>query len=211
MLKAPNLLPDFVRKMSQMSELLDAESPEVERLEALIQHQVNQLYLRSANDTLARYEDIFAVSSNRTLDHLARQDALLVKANTRCPMTLQKLHQLVEEAAKAQCRITEHYAQKSISVDLYERDFSHIDRPFLTRQITEMKPAHIALQAIHIITETPPMQAGIFLVGVLGRGYTVTRLPEIGIDFDAQNTQRVTADAQNITQTVLPRLEEEKT
>lgn len=63
---------------------------------------------------------------------------------------------------------------------------------------------------IHIVakTETPEMQSGISIGGVMGRGYMTTALPEIPVGIDFLDTVWVAPAMQNIAQTRLPEMEE---
>lgn len=203
-------LPLYLREIEEFEALgTAADPPAREVYEYTIQQYRNQFILQADDKVLTRWEKIFHLS-NPGLDIAFRRQRIISKFCLRAPVTVKRLEELTQTITGAPCKIALDFPLYHMQVQVFDNDFSFINYPFLYAELYELKPANMTME-LNRVAETPPMPTGIFLAGVLGRGYTVTRLPEIGVDFDAQNTQRVTADAQNITQTVLPRLEEEKT
>lgn len=75
-----------------------------------------------------------------------------------------------------------------------------LDAPFI-------KAAGVAIKVI-AYTVNPLMTSVMPVSGILGRGYQSTTLPEIGVGIDLDDTVRTVPAVQNITQTILPEMEE---
>lgn len=69
-----------------------------------------------------------------------------------------------------------------------------------------IKSAGVSIVVI-AYTKTPMPVTNATVVGIMGRGYTSTTLPEIEIGIDLDDTARIVPAAQNITQTILPEME----
>lgn len=70
-----------------------------------------------------------------------------------------------------------------------------------------IKAAGVAIKVI-AKTETPEMIVELPVGGIMGRGYMSTVLPEIEVGAPFEDTVRPVPAAQNITQTILPEIEE---
>lgn len=70
-----------------------------------------------------------------------------------------------------------------------------------------IKAAGVAIKVI-AYTVNPLMTSVMPVSGIMGRGYQSTTLPEIGVGIDLDNTVRTVPAVQNITQTILPEMEE---
>lgn len=73
-----------------------------------------------------------------------------------------------------------------------------------------IKAAGVAVKIV-ATTETPEMNGQIHIGAALGRGYTITRLPELVPDYTFDHTERVSAASANVMKTVLPVLENNET
>lgn len=69
-----------------------------------------------------------------------------------------------------------------------------------------IKAAGVAVKIV-ATTETPVMSDTVHVGAALGKGYTITRLPELVPDYNFEHTERVSAVAANVTKTVLPVLD----
>lgn len=72
-----------------------------------------------------------------------------------------------------------------------------------------IKAAGVGVKVI-AITQSPEVSAELPVGGVMGRGYSVTTLPEL-IDYDFTGAVRPVPVAGNITETILPEIEEVST
>lgn len=70
-----------------------------------------------------------------------------------------------------------------------------------------IKAAGVAIKVI-AYTVNPLMTSVMPVSGIMGRGYQSATLPEIGVGIDLDNTVRTVPAVQNITQTILPEMEE---
>lgn len=69
-----------------------------------------------------------------------------------------------------------------------------------------IKAAGVAIKVI-AYTNTPMPAATLPAIGIMGRGYQSTTLPEIEVGIDLEDTVRTVPAVQNITQTILPEME----
>ena len=81
------------------------------------------------------------------------------------------------------------------------------DRPEDLLSAPIIRPAGVGVKVI-AITETPEMSGHLYVTGLLGRGYTVTRLPELKQDYDFSITEHVGVVTNSISKTIMPDLED---
>lgn len=201
-------IPLYLRGIEEFEALGTAADPPAQEVyEYTVQQYLNQFILQSDDRTLSRWEKIFRLS-NSGMDIAARRQRIVAKFCFRSPITLKRLEELTQTITGAPCKIVLDFSRYHMQVQVFKNDFSITNQPFLYAELYELKPANMTLE-LNMVAETPPMPASIYFGAVLGRGYTVTRLPEIGVDFDSHHVQRITAAAHNITQTALPEIYEE--
>lgn len=70
-----------------------------------------------------------------------------------------------------------------------------------------IKAAGVGVKVI-ATTQTEEMEGHLFVGVALGRGYTITRLPELLPDYHFTHTEKISVAAHNITKTTLPELKE---
>jgi uncharacterized protein YmfQ (DUF2313 family) len=88
-------LPQFVREMKEMSELLKVDQSEINRLLCSIEDMIRQFYISSATYSIDDWEQEFSIEKNSTLTRNQRRAQLLGKLNTRTPATVKMLENLV--------------------------------------------------------------------------------------------------------------------
>lgn len=81
------------------------------------------------------------------------------------------------------------------------------DTPELLLNAPIIKAAGVGVKVISTV-ETPEIATRIFFATALGRGYTVTKLPELEPDFRFAHSENITTVAHNVSRTVLPELKE---
>lgn len=140
-----NLLSPLVLNMVQMADLLKAEQSELDRFSYEVEQQRNQLYLCTCDRELARYERMFALPINTSLNIPERRKKLIAKLNSRASATVKTIKDIVTIVTNEECEIVEHFSEYRFTAMLLFKDttFYHSFTE-LTSQICEIKPAHLA-------------------------------------------------------------------
>lgn len=144
MLNNTLMLSPLSLSMAQLQDLLQAEQFEVLKLEAEIEKQKRQLLLYSSDDTLSRYERMFAITTSPLASILERQNALVAKFNSRASATVKTITEIVELITCNSCEIVEHPDRYSFDIVIaLDNPNSAVGLAEVHNQIDVLKPAHL--------------------------------------------------------------------
>lgn len=143
----PFTLPRLVREMEQMSDLLQAEQLELDRVSQLITLLEKQLTISTADFLLPRHEQIYGMTTNPEEPLDVRRARLLARLNARGATTIASVRDLAKIVTGCESEILEYPAEYLFRVVF------PIDVPNLLefrRALDERKPAHL----LYIIRRT---------------------------------------------------------
>lgn len=158
-------LPCFSACMRDMEELLQAEQPEIDRLEEILSEMERQLYIKTATYALSVWEREFGIVGNPGSTAEQRRAAVLGKLNTRTPATVGMIENLVRQTMGAErVEIIEHPEEYRFEV--------HVSVDTLTgslavakKAVYHARPAHLGYRFMeHLIRDA----AVDVYVGVMG-------------------------------------------
>jgi len=136
------MLPKRVRTMEQMADLLAAEQAELNQTRRTIVALENQLVISTSTFLLSRHEQLFALPTDASESLTDRRNRLLAKLNTRSPVTVRAVKELVRLITGFEAEVVEYY-----SLYTFELIFQDVDRLIdytaLDSALEVMKPAHL--------------------------------------------------------------------
>lgn len=143
------MLPQPVRTMEQMADLLQAEEAEINQAQRTIDAMAAQLAVGASTFLLPRHERIFGLPVNTGESLEVRRARVLARLNTRGVTTVQAIRELVEIVTGREGEVIEHFGDYAFSVaaHLLLSDSTILLRE-LIRQIDEIKPAHLVFDTI---------------------------------------------------------------
>lgn len=144
-------LPQRVRTMREMADLLQAEQAEIEVLQKTAQTLVAELHMHSSKYLLDRYEKMFALPVNSQMDSEERQARLIGKLNARQMTTVRMIKALSILIIGYDAEIEEQYALYSFIIRIRipaAHDNPHL-RAFI-EHVEEIKPAHLGFGLVGI-------------------------------------------------------------
>lgn len=138
------MLPQPVRTMAQMADLLQAEEAEISQTQRTIDAMAAQLTVGTSTFLLPRHERIFGLPVNTGESLEVRRARVLARLNTRGVTTVQAIRELVHIVTGREGEVAEHFSDYafSVTVHLLLGD-STVSLGELIRQIDEIKPAHL--------------------------------------------------------------------
>lgn len=157
------MLPQFIRNMKQMRELLEAEQIELDRMYNVIKEQEKQLCINTADQKLARYEQMFALDPTG-LTAIERRRNLIAKLNARITATKQNMIHEIQRLTGHPVEIKEYYDQYMFTVGLIQNDLSDAFVRAVRLYLDEIKPAHLGYDLSLIRYEESLIKEGIGMV-----------------------------------------------
>ncbi len=109
------ILPPFIVNIPELSELLDAEQPEFDALEALVAKTTNELNFMLADDYIARYEAIFAIS-NQQATLIERREFLRAKMASRGTATKAFIKSIAMQFNCGDIEVVEKFSEYQIEI-----------------------------------------------------------------------------------------------
>ena len=163
------MLPERVRTMEQMADLLAAEQTELDQTQRTITALENQLIISTSTHLLPRHERLFALPVDTTESLEVRRARVLAKLNTRGTTTVRAVQDMVEIVTGGEGGVIEHFGEYAFSV------------------VVKIKPAHLIFD-FHQVFQ--PVSSNLHLGGTTA---CVVRLPlpELADCFEFQETIHV--------------------
>lgn len=200
-------LPPVLCETREFPPLMQAAQGEMDVLGAALDDVLGSQFVDDAPPAaLARYERILKLYPGKHDDDETRRFRIKARLGERLPFTLPVLRRQLAALCGAEgFAILLDGARYSIRVCLLQEALHY--REDVRRLLDRMLPCNLGLE---MATESDAMTRQIFIGAVLGRGYTVTRLPEIEPCYDFSHIENCTVLAQSITQTTLPDIPDTK-
>ncbi len=140
----PFMLPQRVRTMAQMAELLDTEQAELTQMQRTITAQENQLTISTSTFLLPRHEKMFDLPVNTTESLEVRRARLVAKLNTKGTTTNKAIREMVRIVMGCEGDVEEHFADYAFTVNVHLLPESgRFGVQELAKQIEEIKPGHL--------------------------------------------------------------------
>ena len=182
------MLPERVRTMEQMADLLAAEQTELDQTQRTITALENQLIISTSTHLLPRHERLFALPVNTTESLEVRRARVLAKLNTRGTTTVRAVQDMVEIVTGGEGGVIEHFGEYAFSV-VVKLPAAGVSANMeeLVQQIERIKPAHLIFD-FHQVFQ--PVSSNLHLGGTTA---CVVRLPlpELADCFEFQETIHV--------------------
>lgn len=140
-LNSPLMLAPLSLTMTEMAELLAAEQPEFGVILAHIEQVKRECSITTSEETIARYERIFALpAGGKTLEE--RRAALIFYLNARIRVTPAYMLELLEGVLNCDCSMEEHFSEYRFTINIEGRDHSP-NMEDASRYVKLLKPSHL--------------------------------------------------------------------
>ena len=164
-----NYLPNFLQSEDDFKNLLTVESSEHERQRIRIADLLNQMYIWTADWSLARWENILQLTPRIGATVEERRHAILLKLCGRQTSTLSFMGWLIDRYTDASgSYIEEHNNDYSFTINILG---SITDKAGLKEAIETYKPAHLGYGFLYHVTDKdlhdePRISGEEFLAGI---------------------------------------------
>lgn len=164
-----NYLPNFLQSEDDFKNLLTVESSEHERQRIRIADLLNQMYIWTADWSLARWENILQLTPRIGATVEERRHAILLKLCGRQTSTLSFMGWLIDRYTDASgSYIEEHNNDYSFTINILG---SITDKAGLKEAIETYKPAHLGYGFLYHVTDKdlhdePKISGEDFLAGI---------------------------------------------
>lgn len=139
-----HMLPDQIRNMAEMKELLNAEDLELEILEKRAEKEKLELYLSTTEELLSRHEKIYGIAVHPLDSVDIRRRRLLAKHNSRGVCTPATMRESIYILTGFLGDIIEYPSKGYFTVVIFmSLDSSTASLRDLKARITEDRPAHL--------------------------------------------------------------------
>lgn len=137
-----DMLPKFVADCEEMSDLLQAEQLELDKMSNEINRNIEELYISKSSELLSRYEKIFDLSgTGLTINERRRQ--LTAKLNAQYSCTRNSLINDLQKMTGLPIELIENYASYTFSVSLVQNNLSEAFVEAVKKHLDMIKPAHL--------------------------------------------------------------------
>lgn len=137
------LAPDYVTEKTEMSEIYSTESYSVGYLQHALADIIDQCFLSTASWSLKRWENIFAVETNRALTHSQRRELLLTKIRGQATSTIELLKKTAEVFSGGEVNIIEDTANNKFTIRFVGVKGIPQNMQGFVSLTDEIKPAHL--------------------------------------------------------------------
>ncbi|MFI3230786.1 MAG: putative phage tail protein [bacterium] len=138
------MLPNLVKSIPQMSDLLQAEQKEIDYFQELISSAHDELYINTCSDSISRYEQIFNIDYNDFLTLEERRLNVIAKLISRSNTTIQAIKDIVFIMLGCNSEIVEYYSDYSFLVNILLGSSNGTQSTSqAVNQINIIKPAHL--------------------------------------------------------------------
>lgn len=155
----------FVAQMKEIAEIFEVEQSEIDLLENNIQRTINQFYIKSADYSLADWENEFGIEINSNMSLAERRGRILAKLNTRTPATIQMIENLVQQTIGINAvNIIEYPNEYRFEIYVNTKDLSKT-MYIADEAVYNARPAHLAYKFINGLIRNSQMTEYVGLVG----------------------------------------------
>lgn len=142
-------IPKYKAQMKELAELFEAEQPEIDLLEKILEDMLKQLYVKSAHYAIEIWEQEFGIVRDKSLTITQRRAQVLAKMNISTPASVQMLENLVMQVLTAnKVTIIEH--PETYSFDIYVNSKYIIENMKIAENaVYEARPAHLSYKFIN--------------------------------------------------------------